>query len=303
MSDLGRSPASYRGLAAHSRQHASSSPNRDLQKAGVPLRSPDHPAARSAETSCQLSPGVTRSQSSRQNPEMGEGVGFAVAVAELAEDGERAALAVGGLVQVAEHVLGIARAAPCACLVVPVAQFLVQGNGLLAECLGLRVVAGPGTAAAQIVHSKCLPGPVTSGVVQGERPVGMRQRVQVAALRPAYPGKGRVQPGLAGAVTKLPTRNSRCPQFSGVGGADPGVESLRHARRHQRPQRLGRARCGRWRWSRRVRDRGSGRVGTGFGQADCGPESLDAAPPECVIGGDLRLVLAGAEDVAASRPA
>jgi hypothetical protein len=32
MSDLGRSPASYRGLVAHWRQHATSTPNRDLQK-------------------------------------------------------------------------------------------------------------------------------------------------------------------------------------------------------------------------------------------------------------------------------
>lgn len=31
MSDLGRSPASYRGLLAHWQQHATSTPNRDLQ--------------------------------------------------------------------------------------------------------------------------------------------------------------------------------------------------------------------------------------------------------------------------------
>ena len=36
MSDLGRSPASCRGLVAHWRQHATSTPNRDLQNPPAP---------------------------------------------------------------------------------------------------------------------------------------------------------------------------------------------------------------------------------------------------------------------------
>ena len=65
-------PRPARGLAAHSRQHASSRPNRDLQKLTVPQITT---AARSAESSYQLSPGVTRPHNSRQSPSRWQATG------------------------------------------------------------------------------------------------------------------------------------------------------------------------------------------------------------------------------------
>jgi hypothetical protein len=65
VSDLGRSPASYRGLVAHWRQHATSTPNRDLQNQPVP---PGHQSCPVRQTAM---PAVTyrdRSQNSRQSP-------------------------------------------------------------------------------------------------------------------------------------------------------------------------------------------------------------------------------------------
>lgn len=65
MSDLGRSPASYRGLVAHWRHHATSTPNRDLQNRPVPPGRYSCPVRRTAM------PAVTyrnRSQNSRQSP-------------------------------------------------------------------------------------------------------------------------------------------------------------------------------------------------------------------------------------------
>ena len=50
MSDLGRSPASYRGLVAHWRQHATSTPNRDLQNPLRPATAPHLPRLRHAGT-------------------------------------------------------------------------------------------------------------------------------------------------------------------------------------------------------------------------------------------------------------
>ena len=56
MSDLGRSPASYRGLVAHWRQHDASTPNRDLQN---PPTQPGTSPARLAEQPRRQSPIVT----------------------------------------------------------------------------------------------------------------------------------------------------------------------------------------------------------------------------------------------------
>ena len=83
--------------------------------------------------------------------EMGEHLGFLVAVAEFPEDIQSATVAVGGVGEVAELVLGVAEAVPGVRLAEPVAQLEAQRKRLSAEGPGLLVGAEPGVAPADIV--------------------------------------------------------------------------------------------------------------------------------------------------------
>src|SRR5215469_11871399 len=73
--------------------------------------------------------------------EVGAGLGFGAAGAKLPEEPHSALIALGGTGQVAELVLGAAEAVPADGLTDAVAEFLLQGQGLLADHAGLPEVA------------------------------------------------------------------------------------------------------------------------------------------------------------------
>jgi hypothetical protein len=100
--------------------------------------------------------------------ELGESVGFLVAVAEVLVEGDGRGVTLDGVGVVTGAVVGVAEAVPGARFAVPVADLLEGGDGLLAGGQGLVVVAERGVAPADGVEGKRLPPAVAGSPAEGE---------------------------------------------------------------------------------------------------------------------------------------
>jgi hypothetical protein len=95
-----------------------------------------------------------------------EDVGFVEAVAQFPEHGQGSLVAHEGIAVLAELGVSVTEAVPGTCLAFPLAEFLVQRNGLPGAGLSLLVLPQPGVAPADVVGDGGLPAPVARGPEQ-----------------------------------------------------------------------------------------------------------------------------------------
>lgn len=98
--------------------------------------------------------------------ETGEGVGFVVVVAEFVVEGEGLLVVGDGLLVVVEVVIDVAEAVQSVGFTPSVTEFTIQVQGLLAIDGGLRVVPEQSVAPANRIQSAGLPGVVAGGAVK-----------------------------------------------------------------------------------------------------------------------------------------
>lgn len=141
-----------------------------------------------------------------------ENSGLVVAVADFSEQGEGLLVATDGILVVAEVVVRVAEVVERVCLAAPVTILPEIGECLLAGIQGMLILAEQGVSPGYVTKGVSLPCTTAGGTVQRVCLQGVAKRSFVVALILVSPDQPAMSVGLANLVAEFTEHNQGLPQ-------------------------------------------------------------------------------------------